>query len=201
LRIKGKIMKYYSRLVFILIVMICLIPLFVYALVKIWLETAVPQEFNDTFTIIFTVINGLVGGIIAIGLGTTISNRTDIPYPKSKILRRLVSFGSRVLPFQKPSTQRSFAVLYTLVYGLMGIATWVTWIRFENLTPNLIKVVAGMMLGIGIATLQSFIGSTHIHDNRNEKRSELSGESRSDRRREHRRERKNDHRSENSSVE
>jgi hypothetical protein len=194
-------MKYYFRLAFILIVMICLIPLFVFAFVKIWLVTTVPQEFNDTFTIIFTVINGLVGGIIAIGLGTTISNRTEIPYPKRKILRRLVSFGSRVLPFQKQSTQRSFAVLYTLVYSFFGISTWVTWIRFGNLTPNLIKVVAGMMLGIGIATIQSLIGSTHIHDKRNEKRSELNGESRSDRIRERSREHKNDHRSEHKSVE
>jgi hypothetical protein len=151
--------QFFMRLSFTAITLIAFVWLFLAAFIQTYQAQQNPPEFNTPFTIAATALAGLVGGIAAIGLGTTLPEKIRAQ-ANSKISGRFKALGKQLAPAQAQDLQFIMAAFYTGLYMLAGVASWITWIGRPDVTPPLIKDLAGIVLGLAVAVVQSFFAAT-----------------------------------------
>ena len=151
--------QFYLRLFFVVVALTGFSWLFISAFTQTFQATKEPPVFSEPFTIAATTLAGLVGGVAAIGLGATPAERLQAQSKnKGKIAQRFLAFGVRLAPNRSEDIQYSMAAIYAALYTLVGLAAWVVWVSRPLTTPALVKDLAGIVLGLGVAVVQSFFG-------------------------------------------
>jgi hypothetical protein len=135
-------------------------------------EQNTPLSSTEPFTYVANILVGLVGGIVAVGLG-----QPPPPMPgtagSSTPARNAAALGAflvenkkvesqAVVPGDEP-TQNSSAknkeiigLIYSLVYLIISVATIVTWIYTFNVAPPVIKSLATVSLGMFVPVVNGF---------------------------------------------
>ncbi|NPV77050.1 MAG: hypothetical protein HPY59_11830 [Anaerolineae bacterium] len=149
--------QFYLRLFFVVIALTGFSWLFVSAFIQTIQAAEEPPVFSEPFTIAATTLAGLVGGVASIGLGASPPEKAQTLH-KSKITQRFLAFGIRLAPNRPEDLQFTLAAIYAALYTLIGLAAWVIWISKPQTTPALVKDLAGIVLGLGVAVVQSFFG-------------------------------------------
>ncbi len=149
--------QFYLRLFFVVIALAGFSWLFISAFIQTYQAAEEPPIFSEPFTIAATTLAGLVGGVAAIGLGASPSEKLQAQH-KSKIAQRFLAFGMRLAPNRPEDLQFVMAAVYAALYTLVGLAAWVVWVSRPLTTPALVKDLAGIVLGLGVAVVQSFFG-------------------------------------------
>jgi len=110
--------------------------------------------FSEGYTYVATILAGLVGGVAAMGLGQSASNRM---FSRSTLWNGL---GRTLAPFQQDNIQNWLAIAYTVIYIIAGIAALLIWISAGDAAPahEMIRNLALIFLGLAIATAQAFFG-------------------------------------------
>lgn len=149
--------RFYLRLFFVLVALVGFSWLFISAFIQTFQAVEAPPIFSEPFTIAATTLAGLVGGVAAIGLGVPPPERLQAQR-KGKVSQRFLAFGMRLAPNRPEDVQFTMAAIYAALYTLVGLAAWVVWISKPLTTPALVKDLAGIVLGLGVAVVQSFFG-------------------------------------------
>ncbi|MCC6147180.1 MAG: hypothetical protein IT308_06385 [Anaerolineaceae bacterium] len=147
--------QFYLRLFFVIIGLTGFTVLFVSAFVQTFRAQGNPPIFSEPFTIAATTLAGLIGGIAAIGLGASLPERLKAQ-SKAKVSQHFLAFGKQLAPQQAEDLQFTMAAIYAGLYILIGLSAWVTWISHPDTTPPLVKDLAGIVLGLGVAVVQNF---------------------------------------------
>ncbi len=117
------------------------------------ITTSTTPSYSEGYTYVATILAGLVGGVAAMGLGQSGVRG----YTRQGIWRNL---GRTIAPFQTENVQNTLALVYTLVYIVMGIAAILVWVTSgpEDPAHEMIRNLALIFLGLVIATAQTFFG-------------------------------------------
>lgn len=149
--------QFYFRLFIVIGALAGFVWMFAVAFQKTYRAAGEPPVFNEPFTIAATTLAGLVGGVAAIGLGTSLPEKLKLSV-KNKIMQHFLAFGIQLAPHQEEVIQIIMAAVYAGIYLLVGVMAWILWISRPTLTPALVKDLAGIVLGLGVAVVQSFFG-------------------------------------------
>jgi hypothetical protein len=131
------------------------------ALVETWAAVDQAPVFGGAFQYIATALCGLVGGITAKGLGQPYTPITGATIQEEKtrsvFFKRMIALSSMVSPFDSQKTRTWIASLYILVFVLFGLGAAITWAFRETVTPEMVKNLAMISIGLIIPSLQSFL--------------------------------------------
>jgi cytochrome c biogenesis protein CcdA len=141
-------------------------------------ETTIP-EFSDTYTYVASILAGLVGGIVAVGFGQSpLEHGPGGPNVLARNAAGLAAFLSGEQPHSllagSPTVQNetrrdpgnrsglseAAGLAYAVVYVVLGIIAVVVWVAKEDLTPNLVKNLASVSLGLLIPIVVTFFRET-----------------------------------------
>lgn len=131
-----------------------------FAFYKTLTTVAVPP-LREPLTYLANSLNGLVGGIVAVGFGVSppSSGSTGLA---SLVTRNIIGLGSFIVENQSQAgparlnAKQFIGALYALIYILVGIAAIVVWASDDN-PPELVKTLAMVSIGMFGAIITAFL--------------------------------------------
>jgi len=131
------------------------------AIIDTWTSIDQTPAYSGAFQYIATALCGLVGGITAKGLGQAYTPITgaSIQSEKNKSLfsRRMIALSSIVSPFDSEKVRTWIASFYMIAFIIFGLAAALTWVFRESVTPEMVKNLAMIVIGLIIPSMQSFL--------------------------------------------
>jgi hypothetical protein len=128
-----------------------------------WTQSATPH-FTDAFTYVATALAGLIGGLLAAGLGQKL-DRSLIADPAGAAghtgwladaaRRGLRAVGAFVAVHE--NWQKLVASASAIAYVVVGIAAIVTWVARPDTSPELVKNLSSLAFGLAIPTARAFM--------------------------------------------
>jgi hypothetical protein len=122
--------------------------LFGIGLVETWTAKSKPPNFSDGYLYVATAVAGFVSGVVAVGLGQK---------PPAAGGGRVARLGRIASGSSSSAFQTWIGGLYGLAYVVYGFAALITWPTNSDVTPDLIKNLAVIALGLFIAVGTSFL--------------------------------------------
>ena len=120
-------------------------------------------------TFIGTTLAGIVGTFVASALGQKLPDPPPIPAnppgvvapAKAEARPAAANVGTAALRVAFPGWSAHWleliAAVYLFTYVLVGIISVVTWIRRDALTPDMVKNIAGITVGLAVGVVGSVL--------------------------------------------
>lgn len=142
-----------------LIVLLGFTAMVTYGIYQTWTGDTTPS-FTDAYLYVATGLTGLVGGIVAAGFGqkppqTAAGSETA----REKTARNIDGLGNLVLAGKAVQAKGIVAAVYAGVYLLLGVVAIVTWVAKSSVTPDLVKNLASVAIGLILPIAQGFFGN------------------------------------------
>jgi hypothetical protein len=123
-----------------------------------------PPEFNPPYVYVATALAGLVGGIAAMVFNEKLPDapKPNPPAPQpaaspsaSGLAAGMAAFKD-TFSFSASNFLSTMSTVYVLVYFAAALLAIVTWIKMSDHTPDLIKNLALIGIGLFVAIARSF---------------------------------------------
>lgn len=137
-----------------------------YGLYQTWLATDAAPSFTEAYLYVATALTGLVGGIVAAGFGQKSPDpgsqaAASGPKPPASSLkaqprrmaRSLTGVGGFALAGRGGNAKQFVGTVYAAVYLVVGVAAVATWVSKSSVTPELVKNLALVVIGLALPTV------------------------------------------------
>lgn len=153
------LVRTWMTIVLTVIVLIGFAVMVTYGIYQTWAADTTPS-FTDAYLYVATGLTGLVGGIVAAGFGQKPPAQTSAgsETAREKTVRNIDGLGNLVLAGQAVNAKGIVAAIYAGVYLLLGIVAIVTWVAKSSVTPDLVKNLASVSIGLILPIAQGFFG-------------------------------------------
>jgi hypothetical protein len=117
----------------------------------------VAPSFNEPYLYVATGLAGLVGAVVAVGFG--LKQPAPSPQNPSPIMAENAAGLGKILASAGAPTfaQILLGSLYAVAYIVLGIVAIVVWIIKADLTPDLVKNMASVSVGMLLPIARTFL--------------------------------------------
>lgn len=136
----------------ILLALAAFIALWVYIFRRVWMSKGPnPPNFNDAIQYLTPILTALVGGIVALFFGVSLSHPHTAAHGTSPFVATILEIFSF-----EPSTWM-FGT-YAIAYLITGIASGFIWILRNDVTPSVVKNFSMTVIGLVVAIVSAAFG-------------------------------------------